>query len=201
MIYQFSKVCAGVKGDVKQSKVASQQWRLWKFHVKHYFEKNKVSVCVRGRSGGGGMGGQGGGGSMKSVRQTWQTEGLTWQWTHTLHSLVFVLFSLQLGQTVSNNSEHLRSLQALHPSPWGSSPGTGGPTQLPLPLESCLEQADYHTSPRRDMRPGILSNSFTLIIRTEWQCCKNADTYHQCSTKPSHTIKKSTFPKGTMNIW
>ncbi|TNN79778.1 hypothetical protein EYF80_010012 [Liparis tanakae] len=63
-----------------------------------------------------------------------------------------------LGQTVSNNSEHLRSLQALHPSPWGSSPGTGGPTQLPLPLESCLEQADYHTSPRRDMRPGILSS-------------------------------------------
>ncbi|KAI9520375.1 hypothetical protein NQZ68_018683 [Dissostichus eleginoides] len=61
-----------------------------------------------------------------------------------------------LGQAVSNNCEHLGSLQALHLSPWGSSPGTGGPTQLPLPLESCLEQADYRRSPRRDMRPGIL---------------------------------------------
>lgn len=98
-------------------------------------------------------------------------------------------------QTVSNNCEHLGSLHALHPSPWGSSPGTGRPTQLPIPLESCLEQADYHTSPRRDMRPGILSNSFTLIITTEWQCGENADTYQQCTTKPSHSIKKSTFTK------
>ena len=136
----------------------------------------------------------------KSVRQTWQTESLTWQRTQTLHPLIFVLFSFQLGQTVSNNCKHLGSLQALHPSPWGSSPGTGGPTQLPLPLESCLEQADYHTSPRRDMRPGILSNSFTLIIRTEWQCGENTDTYHQCTTKASHSIKKSTFSKVTVKI-
>lgn len=95
-----------------------------------------------------------------------------------------VLFSPQLGQTVSNNSEHLGSLQALHPSPWGTSPGTGGTTQLPFLLESCLEQADYHSLPRRDMRPGILSDSFTLIIRTvtvwqEYRCI--SPVYHkQC---------------------
>lgn len=131
----------------------------------------------------------------ESKRQKVSQTNTTWQWTQTLHSLIFVLFSPQLGQTVSNNCEHLGSLQALHPSPWGSSPGTGGPTQLPSLLESCLEQADYHSSPRRDTRPGILSNSFTLIIRTEWQCGENTDTYHQCTTKPSHSIKKSTFPK------
>lgn len=44
-----------------------------------------------------------------------------------LHSLIFVLFSPQLGQTVSNNCEHLGNLQAQHPNPRGSSPGTGGP--------------------------------------------------------------------------
>lgn len=94
-----------------------------------------------------------------------------------------MLFSPHLGQTVSNNSEHLGSLQALHPSPWGSSPGTGGPTQLPFLLESCLEHRDYRSSPRRDVSPGILSKSFTLIIRKEWQCGKNTDTYHQCTKK------------------
>lgn len=134
-------------------------------------------------------------GGRKSVRQTWQTESTTWQWARTVHSLIFVLRSPQLGQAVSNNCEHLGSLPALHPSPRGSSPGTGGPSQLPFPLESCLEQADYHSSPRRDMRPGILSNSFTLIIRADWQCGENTDTYHQCPSKPSHSIKKSTFPK------
>ncbi|KAI3360834.1 hypothetical protein L3Q82_013057 [Scortum barcoo] len=69
---------------------------------------------------------------------------------------------IELGQTVSNNCEHLGSLQALHPGPWGSSPGTGSPTPLPFLLESCLKRADYHSSPRRDMRPGILSNSFYI---------------------------------------
>lgn len=120
--------------------------------------------------------------SRKSVRQTWQTESTTWQRTQTLHLLI-LLFSPQPGQTVSNNSEHLGSLQALHLSPWGSSPGTGGPTQLSFLLESCLEQADYRSSPRRDMRPGILSNSFTLIIRKDWQWGKNTDTYRKRSTK------------------
>lgn len=119
----------------------------------------------------------------------------TWQWAQTVHLLIFVLCSPQLGKAVSNNCEHLGNLPALHPSPWSSSPGTGGPTQLPFPLESCLEQADYHSSPRRDMRPGILSNSFTLIIKTDWQCGENTDTYHQRPTKPSNSIKKSTFPK------
>jgi len=110
-----------------------------------------------------------------------------------------VLFSSQLRQTVSNNSEHLGSLQALHLSPWGSSPGTGGPVLFPFLLRSCLNQADYHSSPRRDMRLGILSYSFTLIIGTEWQRGKSTDTYHQCSTKPSQ-CQKVNFPEVTGKI-
>lgn len=95
---------------------------------------------------------------------------------------------LSLNGTGSNNSEHLGSLQALHPSPWGSSPGTGGCMQLPFPHKSCLEQIDYHSSPKRDRRTGILSNYFTLIIRIEWQPGQNTDTYLGC-------IKKSTVSK------
>lgn len=128
--------------------------------------KQCLCVCVREK----GQRGQERG--RKSVRRIWQR-------TQTLHSLIYVLFSPQLGQAVSNNCEHLGSLQALHPGPWGSSPGRGGPPKLPFVLKSCLEQADYHSSPRRDMRPGILSNSFTLIISTEWQYSANTDTYRQ----------------------
>lgn len=149
--------------------------------------KQSVCLCAWERSERTGARGR------KSVRQTWQTGSTTWQWTQTLHSLIFFLFSLQLRQTVSNNCEHLGSLQALHPSPWGCSPGTWGPTLLPFLLKSCLEQADYHSSPSRDMRPGILSNFFTLIIRTEWQCHENSDTYHQFTTKPSHSVRKWTY--------
>lgn len=53
------------------------------------------------------------------------------------------------GQTVITVNTWAAS-RLYTPSPWGSSPGTGGLAQLPFPHKSCLEQADYHSSPRRD---------------------------------------------------
>lgn len=53
------------------------------------------------------------------------------------------------GQTVITVNTWAAS-RLYTPGPWGSSPGTGGLAQLPFPHKSCLEQADYHSSPRRD---------------------------------------------------
>lgn len=95
-----------------------------------------------------------------------------------------------MGQTVIT-ANIWSSLQALHLDPRGSSPGTGGPAQH----KSCSERGDYLSSPRRDMGTGILSDSFTLIIRTEWQDSKSTDTYQKCFMKNTTATSKKNFPK------
>lgn len=100
--------------------------------------------------------------------------------------------------TDSNNCEHLGNLQALHTRPWGSSPGTGGSVWLPFLHKSSLEQGDYHSSAQRDKKTGILSNYFTLIIRTRWQCGTNADIIKVPQTPAAES--KSQLFKVTVKI-
>lgn len=72
--------------------------------------------------------------------------------------------------TDSNNCEHLGSLQALHANPLGLFTWDRRPRAASIPTqEQPREQADYRSSPRRDAGTQILSDWFTLIIRTEWQ--------------------------------
>lgn len=118
---------------------------------------------------------------LKKVSQTCLPDWACWLTVNANISLIFV--GLPMNGTDSNNCKHLGSLQALHLDPRGSSPGTGGPAQLPLPHKSRSEREDYLSSPRRDMATGILSDCFTLIIGTGWQGGENADIYHKCSTR------------------
>lgn len=97
----------------------------------------------------------------KSVRHTCQTE----RSRLTVNANILLIFAgLPLNGTNSNNCKHLGGLQALHLDPRGSSPGTGGPVQHKSRSER--GGGDYLSSPRRDVGTGILSDSFTLIIRT-----------------------------------
>lgn len=124
----------------------------------------------------------------KSVKHTCQTE----RSRLTVNANISLIFAgLPLNGTDSINCKHLGGLQALHLDPQGSSPGTGGPAQH----KSRSERGDYLLSPRRDMGTGILSDSFTLIIRTGWQDGESADSYRKCFMKNTTAVSKKTFPK------
>lgn len=156
----------------------AQQRKLWKCHVEHYFETKwlpvHVFMCMKGQPG-------------QKRRKVGQTYLPDWEQKLTVNANILLLVCAVLSPngTDSNNCEHLGSLQALHPSPWGSSPGTGGPVQLPFLHKGCPEQTDYHSSPQGDKRTGNLSTCFTLIIRMDWQCGENTDTYHKHTTTAS----------------
>lgn len=130
-----------------------------------------MHVCLKGQKGH----------TLKKVSQIDLPDWACWLTVNANISLIFA--GLLLNGIDSNNCKHLGSLQALHFDPRGSSPGTGGPAQLPLPHKSRLEREDYLSSPRRDMATGILSDSSTLIIGTGWQGGENADTYRKCSAR------------------
>lgn len=130
-----------------------------------------VHVCLKGQKGH----------KVKKVSQTDLPDWACWLTAKANISLIFA--GLSLNGTDSNNCKHLGSLQALHLDPRGSSPGTGGPAQLPLPHKSRSEREDYLSSPRRDMATGILSDCSTLIIGTGWQGGENADRYRKCSAR------------------
>lgn len=133
----------------------------------------------------------------KSVRHTCQTE----RSRLTVNANISLIFAgLPLNGTDSNNCKHLGNLQALHVDPRGSSPGTGGPAQH----KSRSACGDYLLSPWRDMGTGILSDSFTLIIRTGWQHGASVDSYRKCFLK-NMTVesKKKNFTKvaGKHGTW
>lgn len=130
-----------------------------------------MRVCFKGQKGH----------KLKKVSQTYLPDLARRLTVNTIISLIFV--DLPLNRRDSNNCKHLGSLQALHLDPRGSSPGTGGPAQLPLPHKSRSEREDYLLSARRDMATGILSDCFTLIIGTGWQGGEDADTYRKCSAR------------------
>lgn len=127
-----------------------------------------MRVCFKGQKGH----------KLKKVSQTYLPDLARRLTVSTNISLIFA--GLPLNGRDSNNCKHLGSLQALHLDPRGSSPGTGGPAQLPLPHKSRSEREDYLSSARRDMATGILSDCFTWIIGTGWQ---DADTYRKCSAR------------------
>lgn len=97
------------------------------------------------------------------------------------------------GQTVITVNTWAAS-RLYTPSPWGSSPGTGGLAQLPLPHKSCLEQADYHSSPRRDTRTGNSVKLFYINHRDRVTVgVKIQILIRNVSQHFFHGIKKSIF--------
>lgn len=135
----------------------------------------------------------------ESVRQTWQTECTTCQWTFPLHSVISCCSPASWDRQ-----------PVITASTWAASRlYTSAPGALHLGQEALCrffktstKQADYHSSPRRDMRPGILSNYFTLIIGTEWQCGKSTDSYHKAVTvSKSHLPQSYSKNKVTIAIY
>lgn len=95
-----------------------------------------------------------------------------------LHLQIFVLFCSHLGQTVSNNSEHLGSLQVLHPNP--------GALHLGQEAKSSFSSCSWTACMRRIITcyPGgtwdpEFYQTVPLIIGTGCQNGWNKDTCNQ----------------------
>lgn len=128
-------------------------------------------VCLKGQKG-------------HKVKQASQTYLPDWERGLTADANISLIFAgLPLNGTDSNNCKHLGSLQALHPDPPGPFTWEEDLRGFLPPHKSRSEREDYLSSPRRDMGTGILSDCFTLIIRTGRQDSENADMYRKCSTK------------------